>query len=89
VVFSTNGKRADLMDPAFLRRIPYKIEFLAPDGDDFPTIFAAALARAGLIIGRDALHYILQRLGRANYEVAYFKPYFLCEQIRQICDCCA
>jgi len=89
VVFSTNLKPADLMDPAFLRRIPYKIEFLAPSEEDFRTIFAAAAARAGLAISRDAIDYILQRLHTANYQLAYFQPHFLCEQIRQICDCFA
>ncbi len=89
VVFSTNLKPADLMDPAFLRRIPYKIEFLAPGEEDFRTIFAAAAARAGLTISREVLDYIMQRLRQAHYDLAYFQPYFLCEQIRQICDCFA
>lgn len=87
VVFSTNMQPADLMDPAFLRRIPYKIEISAPSEEDFRTIFAAAASRAGLAISRDALDYILQRLRAANYELASFQPHFLCEQIRQACDC--
>jgi hypothetical protein len=89
VVFSTNLKPADLMDPAFLRRIPYKIEFSAPAEDDFRTIFAAAAARSGLSISGDVIEYIVQRLQSADYELAYFQPHFLCEQIRQICDCFA
>ena len=31
VIFSTNLSPQDLMDPAFLRRIPYKLEIAAPD----------------------------------------------------------
>ena len=30
VIFSTNLEPSDLMDPAFLRRIPYKLEIKAP-----------------------------------------------------------
>jgi len=89
VLFSTNLRPADLMDPAFLRRITYKIEFLAPDEDDFRTIFAATAARVGLAAKDDVIDYILRRLHAGHYELAYFQPHFLCEQMRQVCDCFA
>ena len=31
LVFSTNLQPSDLMDPAFMRRIPYKIKLFAPE----------------------------------------------------------
>ena len=34
VIFSTNMEPSDLMDPAFLRRIPYKLEIGGPSRDD-------------------------------------------------------
>ena len=39
VMFSTNLQPADLMDPAFLRRIPYKIEVLGPGLNDTKKYF--------------------------------------------------
>jgi hypothetical protein len=87
VLFSTNLRPADLMDPAFLRRIPYKIEFVAPDEEAFRTVFAATAVHAGLAANVDVIDYILQRLRAGSYDLAYFQPHFLCEQIRQLCDC--
>ena len=39
VIFSTNLEPEDLMDPAFLRRLPYKIEIGAPSVDQSTEIF--------------------------------------------------
>jgi len=39
VIFSTNLEPEDLMDPAFLRRLPYKIEIGAPTLDIYKRIF--------------------------------------------------
>ena len=40
VMFSTNLSPRDLMDPAFLRRIPYKLEVGAPTRAEYRRIFA-------------------------------------------------
>ncbi len=37
VIFSTNLEPEDLMDPAFLRRLPYKIEVGPPDLEHYRT----------------------------------------------------
>jgi SpoVK/Ycf46/Vps4 family AAA+-type ATPase len=87
VVFSTNLEPADLMDPAFLRRIPYKIELFGPDEAAFKDIFLAAARRNGLALDDDAFAYILGRLVGAKHDLAYFQPNFLCLQIAQICAC--
>ena len=39
VIFSTNLEPEDLMDPAFLRRLPYKIEIGAPSVEMYKRIF--------------------------------------------------
>jgi SpoVK/Ycf46/Vps4 family AAA+-type ATPase len=39
IVFSTNMPPADLVDEAFLRRIPHKIEVGDPSWDEFKEIF--------------------------------------------------
>ena len=45
VVFSTNLAPRDLMDPAFLRRIPYKLEIGGPDAGRIPQDLQAGRAR--------------------------------------------
>ena len=87
VFFSTNLRPADLMDPAFLRRIPYKIELLGPNLDEYRQIFFAAAAGNGLTITPEVFDHIVKRLRDAKYDLAYFQPNFLCEQISQICRC--
>jgi hypothetical protein len=87
VLFSTNLKPADLMDPAFLRRIPYKIEVLGPDVAEYKKIFLAVAKKNDLEIGDEVFDHIVRRLRGGSYDLAYFQPNFLCEQISQICGC--
>ena len=48
VIFSTNLEPEDLMDPAFLRRLPYKIEVAGPTFDLYKQIFEQECARQGM-----------------------------------------
>jgi hypothetical protein len=87
VIFSTNLQPADLMDPAFLRRIPYKIELVGPTVDEYRNIFMGAVSANGLSLNQDIFDYIVKRLRDAGHDLAYFQPHFLCEQIAQLCAC--
>ena len=89
VVFSTNLHPSDLMDPAFLRRIPYKIELSGPNKEEYRALFFASAKSHGLTITDETFDYILERLQAENHDLAYFQPHFLCEQVSQICDCFA
>lgn len=88
VIFSTNLEPADLMDPAFLRRIPYKIYMGGPDRHEYRKIFDQAAAGQGLTIAEDVFNFIVSQLtGRNAYGLAYFQPKFICSQARQVCQC--
>jgi SpoVK/Ycf46/Vps4 family AAA+-type ATPase len=87
VLFSTNLKPADLMDPAFLRRIPYKIEVLGPDIAEYKKIFQAVAKKNELELDDEVFDHVVRRLRNGSYDLAYFQPNFLCEQISQICGC--
>ena len=87
VLFSTNLQPADLMDPAFLRRIPYKIEVLGPELAEYKRIFLAVAERNGLTMPDEVFDHIVARLRGGKYDLAYFQPNFLCEQMAQICAC--
>ena len=87
VIFSTNLAPQDLMDPAFLRRIPYKMKLEGPDHAEYSTIFERVAASQGLTISQEAIRYVIERLTSANFELAYFQPKFVCEQVSQVCRC--
>lgn len=82
VIFSTNLAPADLMDPAFLRRIPYKLEIGAPSPEVWRRIFKSVAATHGLPCEdsqiRDIEHALLKTHGLA---LAAYQPRFLIEQI--------
>ena len=46
VIFSTNLEPEDLMDPAFLRRLPYKIEVGPPSREHYRKIFDQGMRRS-------------------------------------------
>jgi hypothetical protein len=86
VIFSTNLVPDDLMDPAFLRRIPYKIEIGAPSVDEYRQIFQRAAGRHGLKLPESFVPLVLDQL-RANGDIAlaYYQPWFILDQIIAAC----
>ena len=88
VIFSTNMEPADLMDPAFLRRIPYKIQMLGPNLAEYRQIFDRAAAASGLKLRDDAFDFVVERLtGKRLHELAAFQPRFICDQVAQVVRC--
>ncbi len=86
LIFSTNLEPNDLMDPAFLRRIPYKIELFEPSKEDFRTIFEMVAKSSGLNITDEIFDYIVNHLQVKNdYELAYYQPKFICDQVLAAC----
>lgn len=87
VIFSTNLAPADLMDPAFLRRIPYKLEVGAPAPALYKRIFADVAAANGLAEAfNDAVFDdIVAKLMARNVPLAAYQPRFLIEQIVAAC----
>jgi len=86
VIFSTNLEPEDLMDEAFLRRIPYKLEVPGPSRDDFRIIFDAAADRAGLILTDEIFDYILSELTtRKHIRLARYHAQFIINQILTAC----
>jgi predicted ATPase with chaperone activity len=69
IIFSTNLDPKDLVDEAFLRRIPYKINVPDPDEAEFHRLFELCSAQVGCAYEREAVDYLLgthyRPLGRA------------------------
>jgi hypothetical protein len=86
VIFSTNLEPEDLMDPAFLRRLPYKIEVAAPDLDHFRRIFEKECQRQGLTLRDDVFNFIVYLLRDGDGpQLAAFHPRFIVDQVVATC----
>ena len=86
LVFSTNLLPEDIMDPAFLRRIPYKIGLPAPTEEEFLQTLQQESLLHGLEsddrIGRHVMHEIRERF---NMPLAFYQPKFLVQQVVEAC----
>ncbi|MBL4666900.1 MAG: hypothetical protein JKY04_05935, partial [Sneathiella sp.] len=86
VIFSTNLSPDDLMDPAFLRRIPYKLETIGPNRDQYFEIFKMVAGAKGLTMTEDILEIIIDELQVKNsFELACFQPKFIVDQVLAAC----
>jgi hypothetical protein len=86
LIFSTNIEPQDIMDPALLRRIPYKIKLYAPTEEEYLDLFETEAASCGLTIAPGVLGFIVRALtGPAKFGLAYFQPKFICDQVLQSC----
>ncbi len=83
VIFSTNLAPADLMDPAFLRRIPYKLEVGAPSPDEYKRIFRLTSAAMGLDASDEVINDVITELREHNdFALAGYQPKFIIEQVK-------
>jgi hypothetical protein len=82
VIFSTNLEPSDLMDTAFLRRIPYKLEITAPSLAGYRRIFDTVAAAAGLALSDEDFDYIVHQLTVVRETpLAAYQPKFLVDQM--------
>jgi hypothetical protein len=75
----------DLMDPAFQRRISYKLETVAPPEDLFRKIFDGMAKKSGLELTDDIYKQVLDRVREREAPLAYFQPKFIIEQVHASC----
>ena len=86
VIFSTNLEPEDLMDPAFLRRLPYKIEVGAPALELFRRIFESVCEPHGLILTDEVFDFVVHRItSEKELELAAFHPKFILDQVIATC----
>jgi hypothetical protein len=64
IIFSTNLDPADLVDEAFLRRIPYRIEVDDPDDEEFHRLFQISAEKLGCHYDPDAVEHLINRCYR-------------------------
>jgi SpoVK/Ycf46/Vps4 family AAA+-type ATPase len=85
VIFSTNMHPDDLMDPAFQRRISYKLETEEPPEELFREIFDAMARKNGLDLSDEIYERVLDGIRENGAPLAYFQPKFIVEQVLASC----
>ncbi|MCI0738179.1 MAG: ATP-binding protein, partial [Gemmataceae bacterium] len=86
IVFSTNLEPKDLVDEAFLRRIPYKIEVIDPTEEEFRELFRLMASKLNVAFDEDALDYLLDtHYRKAERHLRYCHPRDLLLQVRNYC----
>ena len=86
IIFSTNLEPRDLVDDAFLRRIPYKIEVVDPEESAFRELFGIMAPIIGVKYDQQALEYLIEtHYRKVNRPMRCCQPRDLLLQIRNYC----
>ncbi|MGI9456047.1 MAG: AAA family ATPase [Aeoliella sp.] len=86
-VLSTNLEPRELVDEAFLRRIPYKIEVADPTEMEFRSLFAVLAQKAGFGCDPRTIDYLIDRHYRAeNRAMRFCHPRDFLRQIKNYCS---
>jgi predicted ATPase with chaperone activity len=86
IIFSTNLEPHDLVDEAFLRRIPYKINVPDPDAAEFHELFRLCAPSLGCEYRPRVIDYLLEKHYRASgRQLRRCHPRDLLMQIRNYC----
>lgn len=87
LIFATNIEPANLLEEAFLRRIPYKIEMQRPDLSMFQAAFISAAQRANMEIEAGAFDYLIRAYYR-NFGIPFSFSHAgeLIAQMKNFCD---
>ena len=85
VIFSTNMHPDDLMDPAFQRRISYKLETVEPPEELFAKVFSDMANKFGLVLTQEVYSQVITGVRTNQAPLAYFQPKFIVEQVLASC----
>lgn len=86
IIFSTNLEPRDLVDEAFLRRIPYKIEIGDPSEEEFYQLFQLYSKNFGCEYHHEAVEHLLDTYYRpTGRKLRRCQPRDLLRQIKSYC----
>ncbi len=86
IVFSTNLEPRDLVDDAFLRRIPYKIEVKDPSEQEFRDLFELMAPKLGVPVRQEVIDYLIKtHYRKTGRPFRFCHPRDLLTQIRNFC----
>lgn len=86
IIFSSNLEPRDLVDDAFLRRIPYKIEVKDPNEADFRALFTKVAKGMNFELDPRILDYLIEvHYVEAQRPFRFCHPRDLCRQVENRC----
>jgi len=86
IIFSTNLEPSDLVDEAFLRRIPYKIEIEDPNAAEFKYLFEIYCKRMDCEYRPEVVDYLIEtHFHKADRRMRRCHPRDLLKQINNYC----
>ncbi len=87
IIFSTNLEPKELVDDAFLRRIPYKIEIGDPQRDEFHLLFKLYCQTFGCEYRKEVIDYLIDtHFVPLNRPMRRCHPRDLLNQVRNFCN---
>jgi predicted ATPase with chaperone activity len=86
IIFSTNLEPRELVDEAFLRRIPYKIEVIDPTEAEFHSLFEVMAKQFGMIYRKEPVDYLIEKYYKpAGRPLRFCQPRDMLLQVRNYC----
>jgi len=86
IIFSTNLEPRELVDEAFLRRIPYKIETVDPSEDEFRSLFKTTAEKLGIAYRQEPVDYLIAtHYKKVQRAFRFCQPRDLLLQVRNYC----
>jgi predicted ATPase with chaperone activity len=86
IIFSTNLEPRDLVDDAFLRRIPYKIEVVDPTEEEFRNLFKMMCPKLGFEYQEGPINHLIDtHYLSVNRNFRCCQPRDLLMQVRNFC----
>jgi predicted ATPase with chaperone activity len=85
LIIATNLDPESVTDPAFLRRMGYRLCLEAPNPEQYAQIFQAYAQRHGATVAPELIDRLLQRYRTQNRELRACEPRDLIERARDIC----
>ncbi len=84
LMFATNLNPADVTDPAFLRRMGYRLNLTSPTPEQYAVIFRNYAARCGVTVDQSLVQSVLDRYRREKRELRCSEPRDLIERMRDL-----
>jgi len=86
VLFCTNLAPSDLMDAAFLRRIPYKIRLGSPSNEQYAAILRREAGERGMDVTQALFDWLIAELQtRRHFALACYQPRFIIDHVVETC----
>ena len=86
IVFATNLTPEDLMDPAFLRRIAYKVEVNKPTEEQYRRVFRIECDKRGVPYDEGLVNFVIEKIQNVlDQPLSFYQPRFIVEQILAAC----